>query len=149
MKIYLGEFEELVLLTIAALGKDAYGVSIQRDIEERCNRTISIGALHSTIDLYRQAIAADASVAKKAYESIGDLYLNSFDACKKLKSHVDDRLVYLLAFDYYQKAGDARKMAVAKEGFPSKTEIFEENIKVGTSKNVECWGESTTIRTRD
>lgn len=100
-------------------------------------------------DLYRQAIAADASVAKKAYESIGDLYLNSFDACKKLKSHVDDRLVYLLAFDYYQKAGDARKMAVAKEGFPSKTEIFEENIKVGTSKNVECWGESTTIRTRD
>ncbi|HYF68691.1 MAG TPA: PadR family transcriptional regulator [Ohtaekwangia sp.] len=49
MKIYLGEFEELVLLTIAALGKEAYGVSIQKDIEERCNRTISIGALHSTI----------------------------------------------------------------------------------------------------
>jgi PadR family transcriptional regulator, regulatory protein PadR len=49
MKEYLGEFEELVLLTIAALGDDAYGVSIQKDIEERCNRSISIGALHSTI----------------------------------------------------------------------------------------------------
>ncbi len=46
---YLGEFEELVLLTIAALGNDAYGVSIQQDIETRCNRSISIGALHSTI----------------------------------------------------------------------------------------------------
>src|SRR5262245_7111218 len=46
---YLGEFEELVLLTVAALGDDAYGVSIQQDIETRCKRSISIGALHSTI----------------------------------------------------------------------------------------------------
>lgn len=46
---YLGEFEELVLLTVAALGDDAYGVSVQKDIETRCKRTISIGALHSTI----------------------------------------------------------------------------------------------------
>ncbi len=49
MKSYLGEFEELVLLTIAALGSEAYGVSIQLDIESRCKRSISIGALHSTI----------------------------------------------------------------------------------------------------
>lgn len=49
MKAYLGEFEELVLLTIASLGHDAYGVSIQQDLETRCNRSISIGALHSTI----------------------------------------------------------------------------------------------------
>lgn len=49
MKTYLGEFEELVLLTVATLGEDAYGVSIQQDIESRCKRSISIGALHSTI----------------------------------------------------------------------------------------------------
>ena len=49
MKEYLGEFEELVLLTIASLGADAYGVSVQKEIEERCKRSISIGALHSTI----------------------------------------------------------------------------------------------------
>ena len=49
MAIYLGEFEELVLLTVAALGEGAYGVSIQQDIETRCKRSISIGALHSTI----------------------------------------------------------------------------------------------------
>jgi PadR family transcriptional regulator PadR len=49
MKVYLGEFEEIVLLTIATLGNEAYGVMIQKDIEERSNRTISIGALHSTI----------------------------------------------------------------------------------------------------
>lgn len=49
MAFYLGEFEELVLLTVAALGDGAYGVSIQQDIETRCRRSISIGALHSTI----------------------------------------------------------------------------------------------------
>ena len=46
---YIGEFEELVLLTIAALDVNAYGVGIKEDIEQRTDRSISIGALHSTI----------------------------------------------------------------------------------------------------
>ena len=49
MKGYIGEFEELVLLTIAALDEAAYGVAIKEDIEQRTDRSISIGALHSTI----------------------------------------------------------------------------------------------------
>ena len=49
MKVYLGEFEELVLLTIATLGDEAYGVAIKESIEQRSSREISIGALHSTI----------------------------------------------------------------------------------------------------
>lgn len=49
MKGYIGEFEELVLLTIASLGTDAYGVGVKQSIEERTSRSISIGALHSTI----------------------------------------------------------------------------------------------------
>ncbi len=49
MKTYLGELEELVLLTVTTLGDNAYGVSIQQELESRCGRNISIGALHSTI----------------------------------------------------------------------------------------------------
>jgi len=49
MKGYIGEFEELVLLTIALLDEQAYGVSIKEEIEKRASRNISIGALHSTI----------------------------------------------------------------------------------------------------
>lgn len=49
MKTYLGELEELVLLTIASLGDQAYGVAIQQELEQRCNRNITIGALHATI----------------------------------------------------------------------------------------------------
>jgi DNA-binding PadR family transcriptional regulator len=47
-KLYLDEFEELVLLTIASLAADAYGVSIKEFIETRTQRIISIGTLHST-----------------------------------------------------------------------------------------------------
>lgn len=49
MKGYIGEFEELVLLTVASLAEDAYGVSIKESIEKRTDRSISMGALHSTI----------------------------------------------------------------------------------------------------
>lgn len=49
MKGYLGEFEELVLLTIVNLDKGSYGVAIKEDIEARAKRAISIGALHSTL----------------------------------------------------------------------------------------------------
>ena len=49
MKGYIGEFEELVLLTIANLAEEAYGVAILNDISARANRKLSIGALHSTL----------------------------------------------------------------------------------------------------
>lgn len=42
MKACLGEFDELVLLTIAGLGNDASGVSIQQDTEAQCGQTIKI-----------------------------------------------------------------------------------------------------------
>ena len=49
MKGYLGEFEELVLLTIANLAAGAYGSALLRDINERANRNLSLGAMHSTL----------------------------------------------------------------------------------------------------
>ena len=49
MKGYVGELEELILLTVAVLGDDAYGVPIKEIIEKRASRTISLGALHSSI----------------------------------------------------------------------------------------------------
>lgn len=48
-KYHLGEFEEIVLLTIAILYKDAYGVSIKEEIESRLDRDVSMGALHAAL----------------------------------------------------------------------------------------------------
>lgn len=41
----LGELEEIVLLTVAILHGEAYGIAIVNEMEERLSRRISIGAL--------------------------------------------------------------------------------------------------------
>jgi PadR family transcriptional regulator, regulatory protein PadR len=46
----LGEFEQLVLLTLARQGPDAYGVSIATDIAERAKREVSLGAVYKTLE---------------------------------------------------------------------------------------------------
>lgn len=48
-KYQLGEFEEIVILTVAILYKDAYGVSIKQEIESRLKRNVSMGAMHSAL----------------------------------------------------------------------------------------------------
>jgi len=45
----LGEFEELVLLTVGVLQEGAYGVAIKLNIKDRTGRNPSIGALHSAL----------------------------------------------------------------------------------------------------
>ncbi len=47
MKQYsLGEFEELVLLTVAALHDEAYGVAILEFLEEKLGKKVNISAVH-------------------------------------------------------------------------------------------------------
>ncbi|WNJ16363.1 helix-turn-helix transcriptional regulator [Pontibacter sp. G13] len=46
---YLGALEEIVLLSIGILGEQAYGVSIQTEIDQRTGHKHSMGALHSTL----------------------------------------------------------------------------------------------------
>ena len=46
---YLAEFELYVMLAVAQLGEDAYGVSVRKRIEERTGRTVSVGALYTAL----------------------------------------------------------------------------------------------------
>jgi tetratricopeptide (TPR) repeat protein len=123
--------------------------------KEKAEVLIYLGQLQSKSDrsgarsLYRQALEAEPG-NKEAFEKIGDLYYYSHESCSKKVNQADDRLVFLIAADYYQRAGNGKKVAQAKENFPSKEEIFVIDYKVGDTKTVGCWiGESTTIRTRD
>jgi DNA-binding PadR family transcriptional regulator len=49
MGAYLGEFEYLVLLALARLGRDAYGVTIRETLIARTGRAPSFGAVYSTL----------------------------------------------------------------------------------------------------
>src|SRR5205814_236002 len=47
---YLGEFEQLLLLAVVRLGPEAYGLDIARELEARAGRTVSRGALYTSLD---------------------------------------------------------------------------------------------------
>ena len=38
----LGELEEIILLVVANLYDNAYGILIKKELEEKCNRSISL-----------------------------------------------------------------------------------------------------------
>lgn len=46
----LGGFEQLVLLALAHLGDNAYGVTIRQEIAARTGRDVNIGAVYATLD---------------------------------------------------------------------------------------------------
>lgn len=45
----LGELELLVMLALARLGDDAYGVAIRQEIERRSGHDVAIGAVYATL----------------------------------------------------------------------------------------------------
>lgn len=46
---YLGEFEELVLLTVAFLYDNAYGVAVQEEIAKQSGRKVTISTVHAAL----------------------------------------------------------------------------------------------------
>ena len=48
---HIGEFEELVLLTVGVLYDDAYAVVITKEISEQSRRSVNVSAVHKS--LYR------------------------------------------------------------------------------------------------
>ncbi len=47
----IGEFEEIVLLTVGVLYNDAYAVAITKEIAEQTERSVNVSAVHKS--LYR------------------------------------------------------------------------------------------------
>ncbi len=48
-RTYLGEFEEIVLLTVAVMAADAYGVSITHEIIEQTGRSVRLNQIHAAL----------------------------------------------------------------------------------------------------
>lgn len=60
MSDWLGEFEQLVLFAVLQID-DAYGTAIRREIEARTGRSVSAGALYTTLDrLERRGLVTSA-----------------------------------------------------------------------------------------
>jgi PadR family transcriptional regulator PadR len=48
-RTYLGEFEEIVLLTVAVLDGHAYGVNITHEINEQTSRDVRLNQVHASL----------------------------------------------------------------------------------------------------
>ena len=47
---HIAEFEQLVLLALLILRDNAYGVTVRREIQERTDREVAIGAVYATLE---------------------------------------------------------------------------------------------------
>ena len=50
----MGEFERATLLAVARLGEQAYGMALRQELEKRLMRSVSIGAVYTTLDRLEQ-----------------------------------------------------------------------------------------------
>lgn len=72
MKKYkLGEFEEIVMLTVGILHGEAYGVSIKKEIESRAERKVSVGALQAALKRLEQKGYLKAHAGEDTQERAG------------------------------------------------------------------------------
>lgn len=91
---YLGEFQEIVLLTILVLEENAYGITIQDEIGKRTGRDVSRGALHTALTRldekgfisseYGGTTAARGGRRKRFYQ-VTNLGKNALEEAKSLR----------------------------------------------------------------
>ena len=93
----LGEFQELVMLSILLLDKDAYGVSIQEVLNERMKRSISRGALQTALTRLEEkgyiksaygAPTAERGGRRKRFYEVSNTGLATLKEAKELRESI-------------------------------------------------------------
>lgn len=94
---YLGEFQEIVLLTILVLEENAYGVTIQDEIESRTHRKISRGALHTALTRLDEkgfisseygGATAERGGRRKRFYQVTNLGKNALEEAKSVRDEL-------------------------------------------------------------
>lgn len=67
----LGELEQLILLGLVALGDDAYGAAIRREIVSRTAREVSAGAIYTVLERLESAGLVASRVGQPTAERGG------------------------------------------------------------------------------
>ncbi|WP_421872583.1 PadR family transcriptional regulator [Marinoscillum sp.] len=100
-KFQLGEFEEVVMLTVGVLYGNAYGVSIKKEIEERQGRKVSVGALQSALKRledkgyltsYEGESTSERGGRPKRYFNITTLGKNAIEETRKMRNQLYDAI---------------------------------------------------------
>jgi PadR family transcriptional regulator PadR len=93
----LGEFEELVLLMVAAQHDEAYGVTILKGLEEKLEKKVNISAVHVALKRIEDkgfvksrfgGITEDRGGRRKKFYVITDIGKQMLDAQFELRSSI-------------------------------------------------------------
>jgi len=68
---YLGEFEQMVLLSIMRLGERAYGLAVRDELETVAGRMPSSGSLYTTLDRMEKKGLLESSAGEVTQERGG------------------------------------------------------------------------------
>lgn len=68
---FLGSFEQLVMLAVVRLGDNAYGMTVRRELEERTDRAVSLGAVYATLDRLENKGYVESNKVKAGSERQG------------------------------------------------------------------------------
>jgi PadR family transcriptional regulator, regulatory protein PadR len=97
----LGEFEELVLLMVAALHDEAYGVSILENLEGELNKSLNISAVHVALKRMEEkgfvksrfgGITEERGGRRKKYYVVTALGKKMLDAQYELRNSIYKRI---------------------------------------------------------
>lgn len=93
----LGEFEELVLLLVAANNKEAYGVLILENLEEKLGKKVNVSAVHVALKRMENKGFVESSYGgitnerggrRKKYYSITSLGKRVLDSQYELRTSI-------------------------------------------------------------
>jgi len=90
---YLGEFEQVVLLAVARLGAEAYGMKLRAEIAARAGRNASIGAVYATLDRlvdkgYLRAKDENAAGRARRFFTLTSVGIKALEAARELQTRM-------------------------------------------------------------
>jgi PadR family transcriptional regulator PadR len=100
---YLGELEELILLTVGSQHEGAYGVSVMDSIKEESGRSLNVSAVHSVLKRLEEKGFVKSSMGGATQER-GGRRKRIFSLTAAGKRVLDESMQYRL--NLYQKIPD-------------------------------------------
>lgn len=100
-RVQIGEFEELVLLVVAILNDNAYGISVMEEIQSQTGRKINISAVHSALDRLETksflksevgGATAERGGRRKRYFKITVAGQDALDAIREQRNKLHDQI---------------------------------------------------------
>ncbi len=100
-RVQIGEFEELVLLIVAILQGEAYGVNVMDEIEKQTGRKVNISAVHTALDRldkkgflrsYTGGATTERGGRRKRYFRVTNLGVQAIEINRRVRNQLYDQI---------------------------------------------------------